>query len=86
MPEPALELKKLEYLVGDWILEGKVKPGPLGPGGQFTMAEHNYWMDGGFFLVIESEFKGGGMPAGTGTAYLGFTLRRRSIPTMSSIA
>jgi hypothetical protein len=72
MPEPALELKKLEYLLGDWTLEGKVKPGPMGPGGQFTMTEHNYWMDGGFFLVIESEFKGGGMPGGTGTAYLGF--------------
>lgn len=78
MPEPAPQLKMLEYLVGDWTLEGMVKPGPMRPGGQFTMTEHNYWMDGGYFLVMQTEFKGGGMPGGTGTAYLGFDPEKKT--------
>jgi len=78
MAEPAPELEKLQYLVGDWTLEGEVKPDPRGPGGKLTMTEHNRWMDGGFFLVIQSEFKGGGMPGGTGTAYMGFDQEKKT--------
>ena len=29
-------------------------------------------MDGGYFVVIHSRFSGGGMPTGTGTAFMGY--------------
>ena len=71
-PKPGPELKKLDYFVGHWTSEGDVKPGPMGPGGKFTMEEHTEWMDGGYFVVIHSKYSGGGMPSGTGTAYMGY--------------
>src|ERR1022692_4897943 len=71
-PKPGPELKKLDYFVGHWTSEGDVKPGPMGPGGKFTMEETTEWMDGGYFVVIHSKYSGGGMPSGTGTAYMGY--------------
>jgi hypothetical protein len=71
-PKPAPELKKLDYFSGTWTSEGDVKPGPMGPGGKFTGSGKGQWMDGGFFLVINSDFKGGAMGNGTGTAYMGY--------------
>jgi hypothetical protein len=72
IPKPGPEVKKLDYFVGHWTSEGNVKPGPMGPGGKFRMEEHSAWMDGGYFVVIHSKFSGGGMPSGTGTAYMGY--------------
>lgn len=57
-PKPGPEVKKLDYFAGTWTLDGDMKPGPMGPGGKMTMTEHNEWMDGGFFVVSHSEFKG----------------------------
>ena len=72
MPKPGPEVKKLDYFVGHWTSEGNVKPGPMGPGGKFTMEETTEWMDGGYFVVIHSKYSGGGMPNGTSTAYMGY--------------
>ena len=70
-PKPAPELKKLDYFAGTWTAEGDIKPGPLGAGGKFTGTNHVQWMDGGFFLVTHSEFKGA-MGKGMETAYMGY--------------
>ena len=70
-PMPAPELTKLNYFVGTWIAEGEIKPGPMGPGGKFTGMNRVQWMDGGFFLVTQSEFDGA-MGKGAETAYMGW--------------
>jgi len=72
MPKPAPELKKLNFLVGHWTSQGDVKPGPMGPGGQMIAEEHNEWMEGGYFLVIHSKFKGGGVGEGSSIAFMGY--------------
>jgi hypothetical protein len=73
MPKPAPELKKLDYFAGNWTLDGDMKPSPMGPGGKTTLSEHNKWMDGGFFLVSNSEFKSAGMGDGTGIGFMGYS-------------
>jgi len=70
-PRPAPELKKLDYFVGTWTAEGEIKPGPMGAGGKFTGTNRVQWMDGGFFLVTQSEFNGA-MGKGAETAYMGY--------------
>ena len=72
MPKPGPEHKKLDYFVGHWTSDGDMKPGPMGPGGKFTMEENSEWMDGGYFVVIHSKYSGGGMPSGTGIAFMGY--------------
>ncbi len=37
-----------------------------------TLSEESKWMDGGFFVVIRSTFKGGAMGNGTGIAFMGY--------------
>ena len=71
IPEPANELKKLDYFVGTWAAEGEIKPGPMGAGGKFTGTNRVQWMDGGFFRVTQSEFHGP-MGKGAETAYMGY--------------
>lgn len=71
-PTPGPELKKLNFLVGTWTSDGEVKPGPMGPGGKMSITEHIEWMEGGFFLVSRSDFKGGAMGNGSGTSYFGY--------------
>jgi hypothetical protein len=77
IPKPGPELKKLDYFVGHWTAEGDVKPGPMGPGGKFTMDEHSEWMDGGYFVVIHSKYSGAGMPNGSSTAYMGYDTQEK---------
>ena len=72
IPSPPPELKKVEYFVGTWKSEGEMKPGPMGPGGKMIMTEHNQWMDGGFFLTMQSEFTTGAMGSGSGMAFMGY--------------
>jgi hypothetical protein len=72
MPKPAPELKKVDYFAGNWTSEGDIKPGPMGPGGKMIMTERNQWMDGGFFLTMQSEFNVAALGSGTGTAYMGY--------------
>ena len=70
-PKPAPELKKLDYFVGTWTVEGEIKPGLMGAGGKFTGTNRVQWMDGGFFLVTQSEFSGA-MGKGAETAFMGY--------------
>lgn len=69
--KPAPELRRLDYFVGTWRAEGEIKPGPFGAGGKFTGTNRVRWMDGGFFLVTQSEFNGA-LGEGTETAYMGY--------------
>lgn len=71
MPKPAPELKKLDYFVGAWSIDGNMKPGPMGPGGKMTGTETNEWMDGGFFVVGHSTYSGA-MGNGKGISVLGY--------------
>lgn len=52
---PSPEIKSLDYFVGKWSFEGALKEGPWGPGGKVTRSDTCRLMDGGFFLVIDSE-------------------------------
>ena len=71
-PKPGPELKKLDYFAGDWTSEGDSKPGPMGPGGKMTMKQDAKWMDGGFFVVMHSDYKSPAMGDGSGMSFLGF--------------
>jgi hypothetical protein len=58
-PKPSPELKKQDFFVGTWRLEGMTKSSPFGSGGQkFASTEHLEWMPGGFFLLAHS-YSGG---------------------------
>jgi len=71
MPKPAPELAKLDYLAGNWISDGDLKPGPFGPGGKVSSTDNASWMEGKFFLVMHSKFAGA-MGSGSSTAYFGY--------------
>ncbi|WP_327358008.1 DUF1579 family protein [Streptomyces sp. NBC_01304] len=62
MPTPAPELKKLDFLVGTWRMDGRTEDTPMGPGADMTSTETFEWMEGGFFLVHrwEGGFEVGG--------------------------
>jgi hypothetical protein len=70
--KPGPEHKKLDYFAGTWVSEGDSKPGPMGPGGKMTMKQDAKWMDGGFFVVMRSEYKSPNMGDGSGTSFLGY--------------
>ena len=72
MPKPGPEHKKLDYFAGNWTCNGDMKPSPMGPGGKMTMTDDSKWMDGGFFVVIHSQFKSASMGDGNGIAFLGY--------------
>ncbi len=57
-PNPAPELQKLNRWVGKWSYEGEIKPGPMGPGGEFTSKDTCEWFEGGFAIVCRSEAHG----------------------------
>src|SRR5258706_1322333 len=81
MPKPGPEHKKLDYFTGNWTCDGDSKPGPMGPGGKMTMTQDSKWMDGGFFLVIHSQFKSSSMGDGNGIAFLGYYTDATKDPT-----
>ncbi len=56
-PQPSPELKKLDYFVGTWTLEGDFKAGAMGLAEKVTGSDRYEWMDGGFFLTGHSDFK-----------------------------
>jgi hypothetical protein len=72
-PKPSPEVKKLDVFAGTWTLEGTMKPSSMGPGGS-TMTENEKceWMDGGFFLVCHSDYKGS-MGGGVGLSVMGYS-------------
>jgi len=57
-PKPDSELKKLQFQVGHWTYEGETKPGPLGPGGNFTGEQDVRWILNGFYLETRATEKG----------------------------
>jgi hypothetical protein len=71
-PKPAPELKKLDVFAGSWALEGSMKPGEMGPGGTITEDEKCEWMQGGFYLVCHSDYKGS-MGGGVGLSVMGYS-------------
>jgi hypothetical protein len=71
-PKPGPELKRLDVFVGTWTLDGNMKPGPMGPGGAISENEKCEWMDGGFYLVCNSEYKST-IGNGVGLAVMGYS-------------
>jgi hypothetical protein len=71
-PKPGPELKKLDVFVGSWTLDGNMKPSTMGPGGAISENEKCEWMDGGFYLVCNSEYKST-IGNGVGLAVMGYS-------------
>ena len=72
MPKPGADHKKLDVFAGSWTLDGEVKPGSMGQGGKITEYEKCEWMEGGFYLVCHTDFKGT-MGSGTGISVMGYS-------------
>lgn len=53
-PKPGPEHKKLGYFVGEWKVEGEIKPGMMGPGGKVTSTDKCDWFEGGFSVVCNT--------------------------------
>ena len=72
-PKPAPELKKLDVFAGSWTLDGTMKATSMGPGGA-TMTENEKceWMEGGFYLICHSDYKGT-MGSGIGLSIMGYS-------------
>ena len=60
-PKPSPEHARLGYFVGNWKVEGELKPGPMGPGGKFTSTDNCEWFEGKYSVTCRSE---GAMPMG----------------------
>jgi hypothetical protein len=71
-PKPGADHKKLDIFAGSWTLEGEMKPGAMGPGGNMTETEKCEWMDGGFYLVCHSDFRSS-MGNGSGISFMGYS-------------
>jgi hypothetical protein len=56
-PKPGPEVKKLDYFVGSWTVDGTIGPGPWGSGGKFSSTDTSEWMPGNFFVEGRSDFK-----------------------------
>jgi hypothetical protein len=76
-PAPGPELKKLDFMAGDWTTEGDMKPGSGMPGGKFTVASHAEWMEGNFFLVEHSNSDMPGMGKFKELSVIGYDPERK---------
>jgi hypothetical protein len=76
-PTPAPELKKLDFMAGNWTTEGTMNPGPGMPGGKFSSTAHAEWMEGNFFLVEHSDLDMTGMGKMKELAVLGYDPDRK---------
>jgi uncharacterized protein DUF1579 len=76
-PQPAPELKKLDFMAGNWTAEGTINPGPGMPGGKFSTNSHAEWMDGNFFLVEHGDMDMGPMGKGKEIAIMGYDPDRK---------
>ena len=52
------EHKNLARFAGTWKMEGKMNPGPMGPGGAFTGTETCRMFEGGYHLVCDTSGTG----------------------------
>jgi len=73
-PTPGPEVQKLDAFAGSWTLTGDLKPSAMGPGGTITESEKCEWMEGNFYLVCHTDFKGS-MGSGTGLSILGYSTK-----------
>jgi Protein of unknown function (DUF1579) len=71
-PKPGPEHKKLDVFAGTWMLDGDVKPGPMGSGGKMNESQRCEWMEGGFFLVCHADFRSV-MGNGSGFSLMGYS-------------
>jgi hypothetical protein len=72
-PPPAAELKKLDFIVGNWTAEGTFTFGPPGtPASKFSETSHAEWMDGNYFLVEHSDSDLGPMGKAKELAIFGY--------------
>jgi hypothetical protein len=71
-PKPGPELKKMDVFVGTWTLDGTMKASAMGPAGTMTENEKCEWMEGGFYLVCHSTFKGS-TGSGVGLSVMGYS-------------
>ena len=74
---PSPELKKLDFMAGDWTSEGDIKAGVGMPGGKFTVSSHAEWMEGNFFLVEHSDADMAGMGKFKEMAVIGYDPDRK---------
>jgi hypothetical protein len=72
--KPGTEVKKLDYFVGSWTVDGTVAPGPWGAGGKFSSTDTTEWMPGSFFAEGHVDFKMPPEVGGEGKAisYMGY--------------
>lgn len=71
---PSQELKKQDFFVGSWRLDGVTTESPFGHGGaKFSSSEDLEWMPGGFFLVAHS-YSGGKL---AGLTIIGYDTDRK---------
>jgi len=78
VPKPTAELKNLDMLAGSWVIEGDVKPNPMGPGGKLSENESCEWMEGGFFLICHVEFKTANSGTGSGLSVIGYSTSEKA--------
>ena len=76
-PPPAPELKKLDFLAGDWTATGTVDTSPGMPGGKYSSSSHCEWMQGNYFLVSNGDFDIPGMGKGKEIAIFGYDPDRK---------
>jgi hypothetical protein len=71
-PKPGPELKKLDLLNGNWIIDADLKAGSMGPGGKITESEKCAWQEGGFYLICNADYSGA-MGSGVGLVVYGYS-------------
>jgi hypothetical protein len=71
-PAPPPELKKLDFLVGTWKVQGELKSASPSPGGKFSFLNRYAWMSGRYFLVLHSTTTGA-LGNATGSSYYGYS-------------
>ena len=79
MPTPAPELKKMDFMTGDWTAEGTMTAGPPGTAAtKWTMKTHAEWMEGNFFLVEHTDMDLGAMGKGKEIAFMGYDADKKA--------
>ena len=73
---PAPELKKLDFMSGDWTAEGTTNSPGSAPG-KFTQTSHAEWLEGNYFLVAHNEGDYGAMGKAKELAVMGYDPHRK---------
>lgn len=75
-PKPGPEVKKLEVFVGSWTREIDIKPNsivPPVPAGTATETAKCDWMEGNFFILCHSDYKGASIGEGSALSIWGYS-------------